>query len=213
MDSKTIIALVRTLINDAACEDDTFTEETDAALQDFLSLALQLLARKPGVEATPADQTEDSKVVFSQRPDGLWAAEIRMPDNLLRFVSVWLEGWSYPVARLFPDNSPAFMAQYTTAKGVANGPYNPMAFVGGDRNRIITAHAVKTQGTYRLRYIPTLTLAEDGTIPLPEKYASSLAYYTAALYHESVGERQLSEDEMTIAGAMFEAKEGKEDDA
>jgi hypothetical protein len=211
MTAAEVLKTVRTIINDAATEGDSFSAETDAALREFLVLALGLLSAE-GVAATPTTVTKYDSANFRTRPDGLLYVEIPLPDDFLRFISVQLGGWPYPVTRLYPDDGPLFQAQYSAATGVGNGPSLPIAFLSGDTTRSVIAHAVALASSYTLKYVPLLSVASDGTVNLRERYAGALAYFTAALYHNSVEDRQLAELELGIARGMA-AKAKKEEDA
>jgi hypothetical protein len=194
MTAAEVLKTVRTIINDAATEGDSFSAETDAALREFLVLALGLLSAE-GVDATPTTVTKYDSANFRTRPDGLLYVEIPLPDDFLRFISVQLGGWPYPVTRLYPDGSSL-----------------PVAFLSGDTTRSVIAHAVTSASSYTLKYVPLLSVASDGTVNLRERYAGALAYFTAALYHNSVEDRQLAELELGIARGMA-AKAKKEEDA
>lgn len=69
--------------------------------------------------------------------------------------------------------------------------------------RSIIAHAVKEQGGYSLRYIPTPSISENGEINLHNKYAGALAYYAAGLYHISINENAGAESEFAIARSLI----------
>jgi hypothetical protein len=200
-----IIKRVRVVIDDAAVTTDSFTTETDAALTEFVKLALELLAARDGVEAKPTTLTSTAAVSYLSRNDGLYYAAIAVPDNYVRFVSVKLSEWKMPQYDLLPTSSPLYALQNSYAKGVANGPKMPVAFITRDRERRILAHALKTSSgaSYELKYIPALEIGSDGSIPLADRYSGALTYYAAALYHESVNESALAKEEMAIAQSMI----------
>lgn len=198
-----ILKTLRVIINESATEEDSFTIETDEALKEFVRLALLALMNDEGVMAEASEMTDLSSISFERRPDGLFFANIRIPADYIRLVSVNLTGWRYPVTMLHPDNSPLYSAQYSSAPGVGNGPAMPVAFVTGDTMRFIIAHAVKEQGGYILRYIPTPSISENGEINLHNKYAGALAYYAAGLYHISINENAGAESEFAIARSLI----------
>lgn len=203
MTADDIITRVRTIINDAAVEADEFTAETDAALRQFMLSALQLVGQQHGVEAMPKAVSSEDAAFFAQRPDGLYYVSIPLPSGFLRFVSIYLNGWPHPVTHLLPEGSPVFLAQYTKSAGVANGPNNPVAFIGEDAQRLITAHAVSGPLGYSLRFVPVLSVSPNGEINLPDRYAAALAYYTASLYHLSVEQAELSRSESAVASSLI----------
>lgn len=143
---KDILKTLRTIINESATEEDSFTIETDEALKEFIRLALLALMNDEGVMAEASEMTDSSSISFEKRPDGLFFAYIKIPADYIRLVSVNLTGWRYPVTMLYPDNSPLYSAQYSSAPGVGNGPSIPVAFITNDTMRSIIAHAVKEQG-------------------------------------------------------------------
>lgn len=121
---KDILKTLRTIINESATEEDSFTIETDEALKEFIRLALLALMNDEGVMAEASEMTDSSSISFEKRPDGLFFAYIKIPADYIRLVSVNLTGWRYPVTMLYPDNSPLYSAQYSSAPGVGNGPLN-----------------------------------------------------------------------------------------
>lgn len=200
---KDILKTLRTIINESATEEDSFTIETDEALKEFIRLALLALMNDEGVMTEASEMTDSSSISFEKRPDGLFFAYIKIPADYIRLVSVNLTGWRYPVTMLYPDNSPLYSAQYSSAPGVGNGPSIPVAFITNDTMRSIIAHAVKEQGGYSLRYIPTPSISENGEINFHNKYAGALAYYAAGLYHISINENIGAESEFAIARSLI----------
>jgi hypothetical protein len=204
-----IIKRVRVVIDDVGGLSDTFTSETDDALEQFVDLALALMSTQDGVEATPKEDVETNVATF-KRPDGQYYTEVIQPEDFLKFISLELVGWKMPVYTLIPVSSPLFAVQYSPAKGVANGVHSPIAFITNDKIKKIIAHPAPARATgssateYSLRYIPTLSISN-----LDDKYSGALTYYAAALYHESVNEAALAKDEMAIAQNMIVNEKAK----
>ena len=93
---KDILKTLRTIINESATEEDSFTIETDEALKEFIRLALLALMNDEGVMAEASEMTDSSSISFEKRPDGLFFAYIKIPADYIRLVSVNLTGWRYP---------------------------------------------------------------------------------------------------------------------
>lgn len=69
---KDILKTLRTIINESATEEDSFTIETDEALKEFIRLALLALMNDEGVMAEASEMTDSSSISFEKRPDGLF---------------------------------------------------------------------------------------------------------------------------------------------
>lgn len=198
-----IIKLVRSIINEAATPGDSFTEESDEMLLDFIRTSLRKLSEEESVLAEVSEVSEEELSTFSQRPDGNFYAEIRLPDDYLRFVSVKLDGWQRSVSILHPDNVSLYSAQYSSAPGIGNGPASPVAFMTSDTERAIIAHSVQSAAGYTLRYVPYPSISEDGTVNMAGRYLHPIAYMTASLYHLSINAPDSAQQEMEMAVAFL----------
>ena len=184
-----LISKVRLIINDIAgsCP-SSFEVETDFALDNFIMDAMIQLAAMPGLDGLSTTQEDTESIKFTVRPDGMVYATIKTSGDMLRLVSVWLEGWAYPVYKFLPADGTRFLSQYSSAPGIGAGENSPVVFVTSNREQGIIAHAVKTEGKYKVEYVPKPQLDKDNNIVFPDKYKEALAYTAAGLYLQSVNE-------------------------
>lgn len=204
MTTADLIPLVRTVINQMATAGDTFSDEVDAALTQFLQSAMVQIASMPFYRGTPSVMSASDAVTWQQRPDGLYYATIKCGDDFLRPLNVTLGDWVRPAHIFFPVTHSRFLAQYSSAPGVGNGPKSPVAFIASDPDKRIIAHASKASGTYSLRYIPVPKIAEDGTLGVPDVYRDALAYTAAGLYLQSVNEYDAAKAAFDTAGSYIQ---------
>lgn len=192
-----IVTQVRNIINEMATQGDSFSQETDEAIKAFVSTAARQVASLPGYVADPKVISEGETTNFLTRPDGLYFLRLSLPDDCLRPISLNIVGWVTPVYVFHPVTDRRFLAQYSSAPGIGNGPSSPIAFITADNGTYILAHAVKERSDYTLRYMAVPAIAADGTIGMPDKYTDALAYTTAGLYMQSV-------DDFTKAKTAFD---------
>lgn len=190
MEVSQLIPFIRHIINESPTITDDFTIETDAALTEFILAAMKQIALMPGYQTTPVLLSSEENITFSQRPDGLYYAVIKAPADFLAPSSIHLEGWVSPVYTFIPVTDSLYQAQYSSAKGIGNGPRLPIAFLASEQDTIVVAHAVNEPGKCDFRYIAEPSVKEDGTIQhfQTDKYRECLAYTAAALYLQSVNE-------------------------
>ena len=201
-----LIPNIRHIINDSNIDTDTFTEETNQALKYFIQAAVEQVASMPGYIGGTVTCTDSNSVKYNQRPDGLTFAEISVPSDFLKPVSLILKGWVLPVFEFFPAKGTAFRAQYNERKGIANGPHSPIAFISGDSNKTIIAHAVNTSMeplSYELTYLPIPNINEDGSISMMAQYDKVVEYTAASLYLQSINEMEASTAAMQTALSLF----------
>ena len=103
---KDILKTLRTIINESATEEDSFTIETDEALKEFIRLALLALMNDEGVMAEASEMTDSSSISFEKRPDGLFFAYIKIPADYIRLVSVNLTGWRLSLIHISEPTRP-----------------------------------------------------------------------------------------------------------
>lgn len=199
-----LIPQVRIVINEMATVEDTFTAEVDTALRQFLQTAMVQIASMPLYRGTPATLTGDSSVTWQKRPDGLFYATIKCGEDFLRPLSVILAGWVRPAHVFLPVNGRKFLAQYSSAPGIGNGPASPVAFIAKDPDTRIIAHASKTEGTCELRYIPVPRIGTDGTLDVPDIYRDALVYTASGLYLQSVNEYDAAKAAFDTAASLIE---------
>ena len=209
MNVNDLIPLIRHIINEAAVPDDPFTAETDEAIKDFIRSAMVQLAAMPSYQGTPTILQGEEHVTFSARPDGLFYAVIRIPENFLRPVSVNMEGWVRPVYEFLLASGTQFLQQYSSVPGIGAGPSSPVAFITTDGEQLVVAHAVKKAGDCNLRYIAVPEIGADGTITIPGAYREALAYTAAALYMQSINEYDAAKAALDTAGSFIQTINNK----
>lgn len=199
-----LIPKVRMIINEIATAEDTFSEEVDVTLRQFLQSAMVQIAAMPFFRGKPAILTEEGSVTWQQRPDGLYYATIKCGEDFLRPLSVILAGWVRPVHGFLSVTNSLFLAQYSSAPGIGNGPSSPVAFIAKDPDTCIIAHASPEEGTCELRYIPVPKIGEDGELDMPDIYRDALAYTASGLYLQSVNEYDAAKAAFDTAAAQLE---------
>lgn len=205
-----LIQDVRRIINEVAIENDTFTAEADTAIREFIRAAMVHLAAMPSYQGAPAITTDESKIQYSPRPDGMMYAVIQPPADFLRPVSLELQGWIRPVLVFLPASGTSFLAQYSSAPGIGAGPNSPEAFVTPDANKLIIAHAVKEEGSYILSYMATPSVSGDGSVDVPDRYRDALAYTASALYLQSVNEYDAAKTAFDTAASYIQIIDNKQ---
>lgn len=209
MNVQDLIPLIRHIINEAAVLEDPFTAETDEAIKDFIRSAMVQLAAMPSYQGTPTTLQGEGHVTFSARPDGLFYAVIRIPEDFLRPVSVNMEGWVRPVYEFLPASGTPFLQQYSSVPGIGSGPSSPAAFITTDGDQLVIAHAVKKAGDCNLRYIAVPEIGIDDTITVPGAYREALAYTAAALYMQSINEYDAAKAAFDTAGSFIQTINNK----
>ena len=209
MNVQDLIPLIRHIVNEADVPDDPFTAETDEAIKDFIRSAMVQLAAMPSYQGTPAILQGEGHVTFSARPDGLFYAVIRIPEDFLRPVSVNMEGWVRPVYEFLPASGTPFLKQYSSVPGIGSGPSSPVAFITTDGDQLVIAHAVKKAGDCNLRYISVPEIGQDNTITVPGVYREALAYTAAALYMQSINEYDAAKAAFDTAGSFIQTINNK----
>lgn len=189
MKTEEIISKVRVVVNEfVGSRSDSFSIETDYILEEFVINAMSQLASMPGFDGQASVMEDDSHISYATRPDGNIYATIKPADDTLQIVSVWLEGWNYPVQEFLPATGSRFLAQYSFAPGIGSGENQPSVFLG--QGGEIIAHSVKKEGKYNVKYISKPNPDENGNISFPVKYNEALVYMTAGLYLQSINEHE-----------------------
>lgn len=199
-----IIFQVRNIINELATEGDSFSGETDNSIQEFIKTAARQIASLPKYMADPTTMEGENAENFITRPDGLHYLRLKMPEECLRPVSLDVIGWDTPVYVFHPVTDKRFLAQYSAAPGIGNGPASPIAFTTNDNGAYIIAHAVNDKAKYSLKYIAAPQINGDGTIAMSDKYADILAYTTAGLYLQSTDDFSKAKAAFDTAGSLIQ---------
>lgn len=204
MKTADIISKVRNIINELSTDGDSFSQETDASILEFIGTASKQVALLPRYKADPVTLNGNSESGFLSRPDGMYFLRLPLPADCLRPVSLNINGWVTPVYSFYPVSDKRFQAQYSSAPGIGNGPSSPVAFITEDNGEYIIAHSVKTKANHQLRYIAIPEIASDGTINMPDKYTDVLAYTTAGLYLQSTDDYSKAKATFDTAGALMQ---------
>jgi hypothetical protein len=203
----TLVAKVRFVINEVDTTDDTFSEETDSSIQEFIRQALPLLAVNP-LYRGPVSTLQDSasSVSFHERPDGAFYALIDLPSDFLRLVSLKLSEWVRPVFELLPASHPSFAAQHYAVPGIGAGPRSPVAYITDSAySRAIMAHSVSSAQSQEceLRYVAS-PATTDESIDVSPFYAYPLVYLAAGLFLQAASESAAAKAAFATAQAYME---------
>lgn len=199
-----LIQAVRVVINEMATGNDSFTQEVDEALEQFIKTAMVQIASMPSYRGTPSVMSGTSSVSWQKRPDGLYIATFSCGEDFLRPVSVVLGDWVRPVYTFLPVTDKLFLAQYSSAPGIGNGPGSPVAFMVKDPSTRIIAHASRTAGSCELRYMKAPSSSENGEISMPEIYREALIYTASGLYQQSINEYDAAKSSFDTAASLLQ---------
>lgn len=208
-----IIKDVRIVINEAVVEGDSFSAETDKAIENFIRAALTHLASMPSYQGPTEDLKSTDSIKVSNRPDGMYYATIQLPGNCIRPVSLEMKGWARPVFSFPVAMGSTFLSQYASVQGLGAGPNSPVAFLDLNGKNII-AHAFTGSSVteYTLSYIPVPQVDADGTLDVPERYKDALIYTASALYLQSVNEYDAAKSAFDTAGSYIQLIDNKQSD-
>jgi hypothetical protein len=199
-----IASRVRVIINEMDTADDTFSEETDSSISEFVRMAVPLLAGNPLYRGPISRLNDTGSVLWIQRPDEYWYALINLPTDYQRLISVQLSEWVRPVFNLLPTNHDLYYAQFYSVPGLGAGPHSPLAFlVDSTTNKAVLAHsATKSGGTFTLEYIATPSISGD-QINMDATYAYPLSYLASGLFLQSAGETEAAKEAFSTAMAYL----------
>lgn len=124
--------------------------------------------------------SDDYVVGMREMACGLYGAEIRLPGNFLRVVSVRMAGWRGSVCEVAAAGSPEWIRQWSAEPGIAGCPDRPRAYFDSDGEGMLlralgSESADDVLGWLRIWTVPEA--GENGEFDFPE-----------ALYWELVGE-------------------------
>ena len=128
---------------------------------------------------------------FFQRPDGMTAIKVPLPEDFCRFVSFKADTWLYPVTVLMSDGHSSFSSNYSIIPGIGNGPASPVAYLttevnaGGELSSYIVGHSLAESENFVLTYISSPQIS-DVEIQMDERLTNALSYYAASLYLQSI---------------------------
>lgn len=98
-------------------------------------------------------------------PCGLYAAEIELPEDFLRLVSLKMSGWERSVGSLILPASPEWNCQWSPEPGIAGSPARPRAYLDG---KILRSIGTEENGSLESLYcwrIPSVDA--DGNFKFP----------------------------------------------
>ncbi|MDE6637499.1 MAG: hypothetical protein K2K32_04595 [Muribaculaceae bacterium] len=71
----------------------------------------------------------DVSVVKRKMPCGLYAADVKIPEDFLRLVSVKMSGWTRSVNQLIKSGDKEWSRQWSAESGIAGSPWRPKAYM------------------------------------------------------------------------------------
>lgn len=191
-----LIDIVHQVLDEVTEPHDDFSSSLDDSLHTFAQVAApMLLMQVPAafqmVKCLEVKETDRGH--FFKRPDGLTAIRQELPDDFCRFIALNASGWMMPVNVLFADSHPSFRNQYSHIVGIGAGVSSPVAFLstdidaGGTLRSLIIAHALPAPADYVFSYAAVPETNTEGLV-MDSRLIHALAYYTAGLYLQSVGD-------------------------
>lgn len=210
--ARQLILRVREIINEVATEGDDFSEMIDEALLSFVQMAAPMLI----IEVSPiylfsetVNYLKSDTRYFFTRPDGMTAIKLPVPEDFCRFISFHAESFPTPANIVYSDMNPLFKNQYSPVPGIGAGPSSPFVFLSSELDNEgilkshIIAHAVKQPESFRFSYVKTPEISEE-QVNMDIRLQDALAYYTASLYLQSIGDLNGSKSAFDAAGALVQ---------
>lgn len=122
------------------------------------------------LEMLEGGSDEEVEAEYRQMPCGMLAAEVSLPEDLLRLVSVKMESWSRPAVRLILPGMAEWECQWSEEEGIAGCPERPRAYLEG--------HVLRAVGIRGAQEMPVSI--RSWRIPRPD--ADGRFEYPAKLY-------------------------------
>lgn len=194
--AENVIQLVRQAINEFATEGDELSTEVTSSILDFIRIAAPVIVMDVSVAYHICKTVAFDKSVsanYFQRPDGMTAIKIPLPQDFCRFVSVKADTWLYPATILFSDGNAGFASNYSVIPGIGNGPSSPAVFLttevgdSGELSSYIVGHSLASAENFILSYVASPQVSET-EIHMDERLSDALAYYAAGLYLQSISD-------------------------
>lgn len=194
--AENVIQLVRQAINEFATEGDELSTEITSSILDFIRIAAPVVVMDVSVVYHTCKSVAFEKTVkdnYFQRPDGMTAIKIPLPQDFCRFVSVKADTWLYTVTILMSDGNAGFALNYSVIPGIGNGPSSPAVFLttevgeSGELSSYIVGHSMADVENFILSYIASPEVGET-EIHMDERLSGALAYYAAGLYLQSISD-------------------------
>ena len=131
------------------------------------------------VEASPempgSGCEEDAAAEMRKMPCGLYAAEVSLPDDFLRLVSVNMESWRCPAVSWILPGMSTWECQWSEEEGIAGSPERPRVYLDG--------HKLRALG---VRSVTDIVVTIRGW-RIPQVDADGIFEYPAMLYASLVG--------------------------
>lgn len=86
------------------------------------------LIRKATVDMLGNGMPIEGVVTMRQMPCGLYAAEVTLPDDFLRLVSLKMSGWERGVRGVILPGTPDWSRQWSAEEGIAGSPAKPQVY-------------------------------------------------------------------------------------
>lgn len=194
--AENIIRLTRQVINEVATEGDELSTEVTSSILDFVRIAAPVVVMDVSVHyhiVKSITFQKNQAVNFFQRPDGMTAIKVLLPEDFCRFVSLKADSWLYPVTMLMSDGHSSFASNYSIIPGIGNGPASPVAYLttevnnGGELSTYIVGHSLAESENFVLTYISSPQIS-DSEIQMDERLTNALSYYAASLYLQSISD-------------------------
>lgn len=153
-------------------------------VESFLPMVGAKLIGDASLEMLEGGCEEEYEVEMRKMPCGLYAAEVSLPEDFLRLVSVNLESWGRPAVQLILPGMPFWECQWSVEEGIAGSPERPRAYLDGHMLRAVGSRtAVNISVSLRLWRIPQLD-SDDRFLYPAMLYASLVSGVAAAVIGE-----------------------------
>lgn len=179
----TIIAKVRSYINEYVTTADDFSTETDALLVSHIEASARMTVQDVPLQYL-AQQSQTPQSESVQRPDGRYYLRFDLPDDLVRFGSIVCGCLKRPIVTLLPKQHPSYAQQYSVTAGIGAGEWRPMGFQHGREVEIHSISDGETAGSTELtlNYVATPRFNGESLSVLDDRLLDIVALRAAALY-------------------------------
>lgn len=220
MEKSEFIERVRKVLDMDNITELIIAEDTDAATLDAIIEANVLPACKEIVSIAPARMlTPGTDYAYAEQTyravsDNMYVAEVDLPDDFYRLLSVKMDDWERP-ANIIYDDDPEYALQSSQWGGLRGNPETPVAVlvksgeVCGYSLELYTCTS-ESATIEKLLYvpIPSYKTAKPGThvvpIDIPTRVEDACVYACASLTAETFGNATLAERFMAHAYRLAE---------
>ena len=148
---------IDTLIRDVSARVGEMADEVALMVESRLPEVGERLLREAPMEMLGQGEELDAEVTARLMPCGLYAAEISLPEDFVRLVSVRLEGWERSVCRVTGYDSIGSDCQWSAEPGIAGCPERPRCYLdmaGGLVLRLVGSEKVPVVSELRVWRLP-----------------------------------------------------------